>query len=372
MNLLITYLKSIHDRRDSWKIRHTLVDIVLLIFFARLSGAEYWEDIEDFGKCYEHNLRSVLSLENGIPSHDTMQRVFATLNPDVLINMTKIWAGILEEAHLDEGNFSTFSKRLIAIDGKTMRGNASAKQNPLHVVSAYATEAGICFGQVATKEKSNEITAIPELLDQLSLKNCMITIDAMGTQKEIAKKIIEQGGDFCLAVKENQKGLLEDIADCFTYDQKSVVDYYETTEKAHGQIETRKYEVVHDTSWFRKDHPEWPHIQCLGKAICITDKDGQVTQVERYFILSTKVLADELGSYVRGHWKIESMHWLLDVVFREDANKTLNRQLAFNLNIIDKFCLSVLKNLDVGKKMSLRRKKFHLSMVFDRYLKSLL
>ncbi|MBF0843279.1 ISAs1 family transposase, partial [Streptococcus danieliae] len=178
MNLLITYLKSIDDKRDSWKIRHTLVDIVLLIFFARLSGAEYWEDIEDFGKCYEYNLRSILTLENGIPSHDTMQRVFATLNPDVLVNMTKIWANILEESQLDEGNFSTFSKRLIAIDGKTIRGNASAKQNPLHIVSAYATESGICFGQVATKEKSNEITAIPDLLDQLSLKNCMITIDA--------------------------------------------------------------------------------------------------------------------------------------------------------------------------------------------------
>ena len=115
MNLLITYLKSIDDKRDSWKIRHTLVDIVLLIFFARLSGAEYWEDIEDFGKCYEYNLRSILTLENGIPSHDTMQRVFATLNPDVLVNMTKIWANILEESQLDEGNFSTFSKRLISI-----------------------------------------------------------------------------------------------------------------------------------------------------------------------------------------------------------------------------------------------------------------
>ncbi|MBJ6746719.1 ISAs1 family transposase, partial [Streptococcus sp. 121] len=223
------------------------------------------------------------------------------------------------------GNFSTFSKRLIAIDGKTIKGNASAKQNPLHIVSAYATDLGVCFGQVATKEKSNEITAIPDLLDHLSIEGCMITIDAIGTQKEIAKKIIKQGGDFCLPVKENQKGLLEDIVACFSYDQESVVDYYETIEKAHGQIETRKYEVVYDTSWFRKDHPDWPHVQCLGKAICIIEKDDKVTRIERYFILSTKVLADELASYVRGHWKIESMHWLLDVVFREDANKTLTQ-----------------------------------------------
>lgn len=372
MDVMISYLKSIEDKRDSWKIRHTLVDIVLLIFFARLSGAEYWEDIEDFGKCYEHSLRTVLSLENGIPSHDTMQRVLATINPNVLINLSKLWATMLEEAQLNEGNFSTFSKRLIAIDGKTIKGNASAKQNPLHVVSAYATDLGVCFGQVATKEKSNEITAIPDLLDHLSIEGCMITIDAIGTQKEIAKKIIKQGGDFCLSVKENQKGLLEDIVACFSYDQESVVDYYETTEKAHGQIETRKYEVVHDTSWFRKDHPDWPHVQCFGKAICIIEKDNKVTLTERYFVLSTKVLADELASYVRGHWKIESMHWLLDVVFREDANKTLNKQLAFNLNVIDKFCLSVLRNLDVGKDMSMRRKKFHLSMVFDKFLRVLI
>lgn len=122
-----------------------------------------------------------------------------------------------------------------------------------------ATQTGLCFGQVPTKEKSDEITAIPELLDCLSLKGCLITIDAIGTQKAIAEKIIQGGGDFCLSVKENQKGLLEDIVDCFEYDKESIVDYYETIEKAHGQIETRTYEVVHDTKWFRKNHKKWPH-----------------------------------------------------------------------------------------------------------------
>ena len=372
MDRIIAFLKTVEDKRDSWKVRHSLVDIILLVFFARLSGAEYWEDIEDFGKYYESNLRTVLLLENGIPSHDTIQRVFATLNPNVLVTMTKLWADLVVDAQLNQENFTSFSKQLIAIDGKTMRGNASAKQSPLHVVSAYATETGICFGQIPTQEKSNEITAIPELLDSLSLKGCLITIDAMGTQKKIAEKIIQSGGDFCLSVKENQKGLLEDIVDCFLYDKEAIVDSYESIEKAHGQIETRTYEVVHDTEWFRKNHKEWPHIQSLGKASCVIEKDNKQTKVERYFILSCQVSADELSSYVRGHWKIESMHWLLDVVFREDANKTLNKQLAFNLNIIDKFCLSVLRNLDVGKKMSMRRKKFHLSMGFEKYLKNLI
>jgi len=223
-------------------------------------------------------------------------------------------------------------------------------------VSAYATDLGICYGQVAIDDKSNEITAIPNLLDKISVKGCLISIDAMGTQKEIANKIIKKQVDYCLAVKENQKSLLEDIQPFFKVGKPEITDSYETVEKAHGQIETRRYEVIKDTAWLRKEHPDWGHIQCIGKASITIDKEGKQSEDTRYFVLSCQVSAKELCAYVCGHWQIESLHWQLDVVFREDANKTLNRQLAFNLNVMDKFCLAVLKQLGVSKKMSLRRK----------------
>lgn len=372
MQAIFAYLLGIEDTRTPWKVRHNLVDIVLLVFFARLSGAEYWEDIEDFGKAYESSLRKLLRLENGIPSHDTLQRVFATLDAQVLVSVTLMWSEMLQEAELSAKNFSAFSKRLLAIDGKTIRGNRSQKQQPLHIVSAYATDLGISIGQVETDEKSNEITAIPRLLDQLSVPGCMISIDAIGTQKAIADKIIQKQADYCLAVKENQSGLLEDIVPFFEIGTVEKDDSYQTQEKAHGQIEMRSYEVLYDTSWIRQQHPDWGHIQCIGKASIRIEKGDTMSEESRYFILSSPVSAKELCGYVRGHWQIESLHWSLDVVFREDANKTLNKQLAFNLNVMDKFCLAVLRRLNVGKKMSLRRKKYNLSMAFDHYLDQLL
>ena len=346
MSEMIEFLITVRDERDNWKIKRSLADIVLLIFFARLSGAEFWEEIEDFGNIYETSLRSVLTLENGIPSHDTLQRVFATLDAQVLVEVTLMWNDILREADLSAKTFPSFAKRLLAIDAKTIEGNSSQTQKALHIVSAYATDLGICYGQVATDDKSNEITAI-------------------------ANKIIKKQADYCLAVKENQKGLLEDIQPFFNVGKRET-DSYETIEKAHGQVETRRYEVINDTAWLRKERPNWGHIQCIGKASITIDKDGKQSEDTRYFILSCQASAKEFCAYVRGHWQIESMHWQLDVVFREDANKTLNKQLAFNLNVLDKFCLAVLKQLDVGKKMSLRRKKFNLGMNFDQYLKKLI
>lgn len=368
---IVKFLMSVHDPRDHRKVHHLLSDIVLLIFFARLAGAEYWEEIEEFGLACESSLRAILKLDNGIPSHDTIQRVFATLDAQVLVTVTRMWANLLEEANLSTSSFPTFAKSLIAIDGKTIKGNASQTQKALHIVSAYATERGICYGQVAIDEKSNEITAIAALLDKLSVKGCLISCDAIGTQKAIANKIVQKQANYCLTVKENQKCLLEDIVPFFE-DKEAISDTYETLEKAHGQIERRTYEVVSDTAWLRQEHSDWPHIQSLGRVTCQCQKGNKENVETRYFILSTQVSGQELAACVRGHWKVESLHWQLDVVFREDANKTLNKQLAFNLNVMDKFCLAVLKQLDVGKKMSLRRKKFHLSLYFDKYLRKLI
>lgn len=215
MEDIFNFLVTVKDDRAPWKIKHLLSDSVLLILFARLSGAEHWDDIEQFGITYEKSLRTVLKLENDIPSHDTRQRVFETLDAQILVELTQLWTSLLEECSGVAKTLPQLSKRLVAIDGKTIRGNASQTQKALHIVSAYATDLGISYGQVATDEKSNEITAIPQLLDMISVKGCMISIDAIGTQQAIANKIIMKQADYCLAVKENQKPLLEDICPYF-------------------------------------------------------------------------------------------------------------------------------------------------------------
>lgn len=274
MDKIIAFLLTVKYDREPWKVKHQLSDIVLLIFIARLSGAEYWDEIEEFDQAYEKTLKIVLQLENGIPgipSHDTLQRVFATLSLQVIIEVTQMWATILEEADLSSRNLFSFSKRLITIDGKTIRGNGSSHQNTLHIVSAYATDLGISYGQVATDEKSNEITAIPDLQDMISVKGCMVSIDAMGTQKAIAEKIIKKKADYCLAVKENQKTLLEDIVPFFEMGQE-YDDHYQIVEKAHDQVETRTYDMINDVSWLRKMHPEFGHIQSIGRARIHIDK----------------------------------------------------------------------------------------------------
>lgn len=307
MEELLNFLITVRDKREPWKIKHLLSDIVLIIFFARLSGVEHWDEIEEFGIAYEKSLRTVLTLENGIPSHDTLQRVFATLNPQVLVELTELWISLLEACDTSAKGLPHFSKRLVAIDGKTLRGNASQTQKALHIVSVYATDLGISYGQVATDKKSNEITVIPQLLDMILVKGCMISIDAMGTQKAIADKIIRKKADYCLAVKENQKSLLEDIRPYFEQ-SKDFGNTYETLEKAHGQIELRQYEVITDTEWLRQAHSEWGHIQSIGRARIQITKNGQASEDIRYFILSCQVSAKELCDYVRGHWQIESMH----------------------------------------------------------------
>lgn len=311
MEDLLNFLVTVRDDREPWKVKHLLSDIVLLIFFARLSGAEHWDEIEEFGIAYEKSLRTVLKLENGIPSHYPTA-CFCDFRFTNSRRAHTVWTSLLEDCHSSAQTLSQLSKRLVAIDGKTIRGNASQTLKALHIVSAYATDLGISYGQVATDEKNNEITAIPQLLDMISVKGCMISIDAMGTQKAIANKIIMKQADYCLAVKENQKNLLEDISPYFELSE-NLDDSYETVEKAHDQIEVRRYEVITDTEWLRQEYPDWGHIQSIGRARTKLTKNGQESEEIRYFILSCQVSAKELCDYVRGHWQIESMtgYWML-------------------------------------------------------------
>lgn len=236
MEELLSMLEKAPDSRQPWKIKHTVKDVIAIVLFASLANASDWMEIYAFATAKEKLLRKYLELENGIPSHDTIQRVPAVVPASFLEAMQRAWNGMLSEAEGEK------LKRILAIDGKTMRGSGNVNQSPLHVVSAVATENGLCLGQKAVKEKSNEIAAIPELPGSLNIKGAVITIDAMGTQTEIAQQIIRQKGDCVLALKGNQPSLHEDVKDYFGDPELlGQCGYFKTVEKARSSAEVREY-----------------------------------------------------------------------------------------------------------------------------------
>lgn len=371
MEELYEWMEIIQDWRQPAKVRHKLKDILVIVLFATLANAESWEEIGDFAKYHEDYLRQYIELPNGVPSHDTIQRVMAMVNPEQLQQLQIRWQELLNR---DEGEKI---KKIICIDGKTMRSNTRNGSKPNHIVSAWCKEDGYCLGQKSVEEKSNEITAIPEVLDKINIRNQIVTIDAMGTQTAIAEKIRSKRGDYVLALKGNQSSLYEDMRLYFA--DKDVLreiqqtgHYNRRAEKAHGQIEVREYYQTDDIHWLHQ-RSKWKGLKTviLEKK---TIKRGESETVEyRYFISS---LAPDIllaSRAVRGHWAVESMHWHLDVTFKEDANTTLDKISAQNLNIIRKWSLSILKLLDIrGVKMSLRRKRFNIGMGPVKYLEEIL
>ena len=336
-----------------------------------LANADEWEMIEDFAYANEEFLRNYLELPNGLPSHDTIQRVIALINPKEMQGIQMAWCEIVNSEEGDK------LKKILNIDGKTIKGSASAKKRALHIVSAYSHEDGVSFGQTLVDDKANEIVAIPQLLDEISIKDTIVTIDAMGTQTEIAKKIIDKKGDYVLALKGNQGNLHKDVVDYFGDPEfkKKIKDegnYHKTVEKAHGQIETREYYQTEDIEWL-PDKKKWKNLKSIGMVETTTEKtDGTKTKETRYFICSLAVMILLFAKAVRGHWAIESMHWHLDVTFKEDSCKTLETTAAQNLNILRKIALSILKLVDVGKKCSLKRKRYILCANASKFLENIM
>ena len=367
MKTLLDYVSTVTDIRQEKKVRHKMMDIIMLVFFAMLGNADDWVEMEVFGKEHEDFLRNYLELPYGIPSHDTIQRVFAIVPPEFLENFQKRWN---ETLNSDEGNRI---KKLLAIDGKTQRGNSSIKQKANHIVSA-VDEKGFCMGQKRVDEKTNEIKAIPELLDCLNIKGTIITTDAMGTQTAIAKKIRQNRADYVLALKANQGNLLEDVRLYFSdkeHLEKSA--YKKTTEKARGKIEKREYWQTDDILWLSQKK-EWQGMKTIILTRnTITGTEGDVHVEERYFISSLPLGIEEIAWAVRGHWMVESYHWHLDVTFREDGNHTIEKQAAYNLNIIRKLSLNMLKLIEVGsRKLSLKKKRYAIGTNPEKYLKEIM
>ena len=371
MQELLEWMEYIEDTRQQTKVRHTLKDILVIVLFATLANADDWVEMALFAESYQDYLRKYIELKNGIPSHDTIRRVMGMISPEILQQLYGKW-----QERLDK-NDGELLKKIICIDGKTMCSNKRGEEKASHIVSAWSKEDGFCLGQKAVEEKSNEITAIPELLEKIRIKGQIITIDAMGTQTAIAEKIRQKRADYVLALKKNQYTLYEDVKEYFSNEEflekmRENGGYKKTQEKAHGQIETREYYQTEDIKWLSQKK-NWKGLKSIVMEKKRIEKAGKTTYEYRYFISSLKTDIKEAGRAVRGHWSIESMHWHLDVTFKEDANTTLDKQAAENLNIIRKWCISILKMVEIFRpNLSMKKKRFVISMNPEEFLEQVL
>lgn len=355
------YFSAINDPRDQSKISHLLTDIIGLSLIATIAGCEGYEDIEEFGIAREIWLHKYLKLPNGIPSHDTIERVFEAINPKEFNNCFVLW---VQEC------FLLTEEQLLHIDGKSNRrsGNSWTGKKMLHSVSVFAGQNRLSLSQYAVDEKSNEIKAIIPLLNTLDIKGQTVTIDAMGCQKEIAQGISDKGGYYALAVKDNQKILHQEIQTAFK--NNPIADISTTVEKEHGRIEERTCSVITDLR-FVDEAVNWAALCCI---ICIVSKrtiKDKITTDTRYFISNQKQNAAFFLYAIRSHWGIENcLHWVLDVLFREDYCRKRKDNAAENFNFIRKMALNIIRNKKDGKK-SLRRKRLHAAWDID-YLENLL
>jgi predicted transposase YbfD/YdcC len=328
-----------------------------------------FEAMEDWGKEREEWFRTFLGLPNGIPDADTFRRLFQRINPKELLNSLNLW---LPEV-------ATEGQREVNIDGKTLRGSGGRGKKALHVVSAWVGEHDLVLGQLATDEKSNEITAIPQVLDLIDVKGDVVTIDAMGCQTAIALKIREKEADYILAVKENQPALYEDIRGYFEYleskegRKEPCGRWNSDLEKDHGRLERRSIAVVTELGWL-EGSKAWKDLSAIIRCRCSRTVGEQTAVTDRYYISSMVTGAETFAALIRGHWSIENrLHWSLDVLFREDASQVKKGNAPLNLNILRKIALSRLRATPVAqKRFSTKRKvfkarvnqDFHLSVLF--------
>jgi predicted transposase YbfD/YdcC len=334
---------KIEDPRVERTKQHKLIDILIIAICAIICGAEGWGEIEQFGREKREWLETFLELPNGIPSHDTFNRVFARINPEEFERCFFEWVCSITET----------IKGVVAIDGKTVRRshNKRAGKKAIHMVSAWAAENRLVLAQLATEEKSNEITAIPKLLRMLDLSGCIVTIDAIGTQKLIAKQIIEQHGDYALALKKNHGLLYQKVANLFATARQENFEQVphqqiQVTDKGYGRLEDRRYWIIEDQDIIHSvdKHGDWEGFRSIGMVEYHRHMRQKVTTEVRYYILSIQGNAAKFAHAVRSHWGIEnSLHWILDVAFHEDLSRARSGHSAHNLALLRHIALNVLR-----------------------------
>jgi predicted transposase YbfD/YdcC len=362
---------DIEDPRVVGRSLHKLQDIITIAICAMICGAESWSAVELFGETREAWLRQFLELPEGIPSHDTFGRVFGQLDAEAFQSSFNRWV---------KHTFRLPAGEVIAIDGKTVRGSKGDGKAAIHMVSAWAHEAGIVLGQQKTAEKSNEITAIPELLDQLYIKGCIVTIDAMGCQKKIAQRIIDRGADYVLPVKGNQSRLAADIADWFEYAQQTDFastphDYAKTVNKGHGRIEIRECWTLDapQAMDYIRHYEGWSQLQTIAMVRRERRVADTVSVETQYYISSLSGDAALMLSCARRHWAVENnLHWVLDVVFREDAAQNWKDNSAANMTVLRHIALNLLKQMPkTKKKLSIPLKRMKAALEPDYLLQVL-
>jgi predicted transposase YbfD/YdcC len=346
------YFTALKDPRVRHRSKHRLIDIIAIALCGVIANCDGWTDIVDFAQSRSAWFKRFLKLPNGIPAHDTFERVFANIDPAVFNRCCIAWlrdvSALVGLGHL-------------AIDGKTLRGSASSQLGPLHLVSAWATEAKLSLGEVAVEGKSNEIKAIPELLKLLDLNGALVTIDAIGCQKAIAQQIVDKGGDYLLTVKGNQEHLLEDIQATVTKALDDELPNHQvatvtTTAEGHGRIEQRTYTVITSLEEIR-DRKLWAGLTTVGMCLRERTVNGKTTAETHYFIGSGRLGARKAAKALRGHWGIENnLHWHLDVHLGEDKSRIQERKAARNFASMRKLALGVLKRHPAQKSIPRKRK----------------
>jgi predicted transposase YbfD/YdcC len=352
---LLHHFAGLTDPRLKRTRRHELTDILVIAICAVLGGADSWNEIQAFGESKKAWLARFLTLPNGIPSHDTFNRVFAALDPEAFRACFTSWMNSV---------CARLGLKHVAIDGKALRGSRGRKGGLgcLHTVSVWAAEAGLTLGQVAVDDKSNEITAIPKLLELLDLGGALVSIDAMGCQKEIARQIVQAGGDYILAVKENQPTLYEDIRACFSAALDSEFaglrhGVFVSRDEGHGRQEERTYSVIYNPPGLRSKD-EWQGLEAIILVSRERREGDKYSHEASYYISSSTAGVKRLASGIRGHWGIENkVHWLLDVTFREDDSRVRAGHAAENLAWLRRVALALLRQDQSPGSIKVKRKK---------------
>ncbi len=347
----IAFLDFFTDLEDPRIERHRLYpldEILLTTLCATICDAQSWEDIQDFGEAKLPFFKKYLPYTNGIPSHDTFARVFSLIDPKQFKSCFTSWVKTLQ-LQISE---------VVSIDGKTLRGSfdKNEDQKAIHMVSAFASNARLVLGQEKVREKSNEITAIPQLLDTLFLKGAIVTIDAMGCQKSIALKIREKEADYILALKGNHGDLHEDIKAYFSGVSREKLDTNKECDKGHGRIEIRQCAVSYDIGWLSQKK-EWKDLQCIIEIKSTRIEREKESSEKRYYLSSLKGSSKEIAKAIRSHWAIEnSLHWVLDVTFNEDKSRIRKKNAPENMAIVRHTVLNLLRQ-NGDEKTSIKRRK---------------
>jgi predicted transposase YbfD/YdcC len=350
--VFLDHFRSLPDPRQRGKVIYPLEEVLLLCLLAVLAGAESVVDIARFGTKKRELLRRFRPFTDGTPSHDQLGDIFATLDAEKFQQCFVAWVATLTGASAD----------VIAIDGKTVRRSYQEKgrKAAIHMVSAFAARQRLVLGQVKVSEKSNEIVAIPRLLDMLSIDGAIVTIDAMGCQRSIAQKIIDKKADYVLALKGNQGTLREDV-EVFAAEQKAngfrdtTISWDQTVDGDHGRIETRTTTVIHDVAWLQERH-DWPSLKAIVM-VESTRESGEKTEFEtRFYITSLLLLAAQLGPVVRSHWAVESMHWVMDMIFRDDECRVRTDHAPANFTTIKHMAHNLIRRAPGKDSFRLRRK----------------